>query len=127
MAGRLNEDIPADEAKAHVNPKPTEVEDKEHAVDYVTETQERDVPERVAQDPEIQESVLKRKGGETGNASRSNGQRSDSSSTQKVEQPHTAKGTESSPGKSSERGAVVGAIMGAALVFLVDVLRLRRR
>ena len=127
MAGRLNEDIPADESEAHVNPKPTEVKDKEHAVEFVTQTEERDVPERVAQDPEIQDSVLKRTGRETGNASMSDGRRSDSSSTQKVEQSRTKEGAESSSRKSSERGAVVGAIVGTALVFLVDVLGLRRR
>ena len=127
MAGRLNEDIPADESEAHVNPKPTEVKDKEHAVEFVTQTEERDVPERVAQDPEIQDSVLKRTGRETGNASMSDGRRSDSSSTQKVEQFRTREGAESSSRKSSERGAVVGAIVGTALVFLVDVLGLRHR
>ncbi len=127
MAGRLNEDIPEDEAEAHVNPKPTEVKDKEHAVEYVTQTQEPDVPERVAQDPEVQDSVLKRKGRETSNAPRSNEDRSNSSSTQKVEQSHTTKVAESSSRKSSDRGAIVGAIVGAALVFMVDVLRLRRK
>ncbi|TMB81582.1 MAG: YihY/virulence factor BrkB family protein [Chloroflexi bacterium] len=127
MAGRLNEDIPADESEAHVNPKPTEVKDKEHAVEFVTQTEERDVPERVAQDPEIQDSVLKRTGRETGNASTSDGRRSDSSSTEKVEQSRTKEGAESSSRKSSERGAVVGAIVGTALVFLVDVLGLRHR
>ncbi|OLD79082.1 MAG: hypothetical protein AUG54_07035 [Ktedonobacter sp. 13_1_20CM_4_53_7] len=123
----MNEDIPADESEAHVNPKPTEVKDKEHAVEFVTQTEERDVPERVAQDPEIQDSVLKRTGRETGNASMSDGRRSDSSSTQKVEQFRTREGAESSSRKSSERGAVVGAIVGTALVFLVDVLGLRHR
>jgi len=103
------------------------VKDKEHAVEFVTQTEERDVPERVAQDPEIQDSVLKRTGRETGNASMSDGRRSDSSSTQKVEQFRTREGAESSSRKSSERGAVVGAIVGTALVFLVDVLGLRRR
>ena len=127
MAGRLNEDIPADESEAHVNPKPTEVKDKEHAVEFVTQTEERDVPERVAQDPEIQDSVLKRTGRETGNASTSDGRRSDSSSTEKVEQSRTKEGAESSSRKSSERGAIVGTIVGTALVFLVDVLGLRRR
>ena len=66
MAGKLNEDIPSDEAQEHVDTKPTEAADKEHAVGYVTQTQEPDVPERVAQDPEVQDQVLKRQGRETG-------------------------------------------------------------
>jgi YihY family inner membrane protein len=66
MAGKLNEDIPADEAQAHVDTKPTDVADKEHAVDFVTQTQEQDVPQRVAQDPEIQTEVLKTRGRQAG-------------------------------------------------------------
>src|SRR2546421_7311914 len=66
MAGKLHEDIPSDEAQEHVDTKPTEAADKEHAVGYVTQTQEPDVPERVAQDPEVQDQVLKRQGRETG-------------------------------------------------------------
>jgi YihY family inner membrane protein len=68
MAGKLNEDIPADEAQAHVDTKPTDVADKEHAVDFVTETQEQDVPQRVSQDPEIQAEVLKRQKQQAGNS-----------------------------------------------------------
>jgi YihY family inner membrane protein len=66
MAGKLNEDIPSDESQDHVDTKPTEAADKEHAVGYVTQTQEPDVPQRVAQDPEVQDQVLKRQGRETG-------------------------------------------------------------
>lgn len=127
MVGRLNEDIPADEAQAHVDTKPTEVADKEHTVDYVTQTQEPDVPERVAQDPEVQDHVLKTQGRETGNATARTGRPNASSSTQKVKRSHTVEVTESSSHKSSQRGALVGAIIGAALAFLIDVLRLRRR
>ena len=66
MAGKMNQDIPSDEAQEHVDTKPTEAADKEHAVGYVTQTQEPDVPQRVAQDPEIQDQVLKRQGRESG-------------------------------------------------------------
>jgi YihY family inner membrane protein len=126
MAGKLNEDVPADEAQEHVDTKPTESADKEHAVDYVTQTPEPDVPERVAQDPEVQEHVLKTQGRETGNGTARKGRR-EASSTQKVERSHTAAATASSPQKSSPRGVLVGALVGTALVFLVDVLRLRRK
>ncbi|MBV9019574.1 MAG: YihY/virulence factor BrkB family protein [Ktedonobacteraceae bacterium] len=60
MGGRLNDDSPTDEAKAHVDSRPTEKADKEHVVDFVLETQEPDVPPRVAQDPKVQEEVLQR-------------------------------------------------------------------
>ncbi len=127
MAGRLNEDIPTDEAQAHVDTKPTEATDKEHAVDYVTQTPEPDVPARVAQDPEVQAHVLKTQGRETDKATASKGRHNTSFSTPKVEPSHPAEAAASSSPKSSQRGALVGTIVGAALAFLIDMLRLRRR
>jgi YihY family inner membrane protein len=127
MAGRLNEDIPTDEAQAHVDTKPTEAADKEHTVDYVTETSEPDVPPRVAQDPEIQAHVLKTQGRETGKATASKGPDNTSFSTPKGKPSHPAQGAASYSPKSSQRGALVGAIVGAALAFLIDMLRLHRR
>jgi hypothetical protein len=44
MAGKLNEDIPEGEAQTHVDTKPTEQADKEHAFDVVSKTEEGDVP-----------------------------------------------------------------------------------
>jgi membrane protein len=126
MAGRLNQDIPSDEAQEHVNTKPTEAADKEHAVDYVTQTPEPDVPERVAQDPEVQAHVLKTQGGETDKATTSKGRDTTAFSTPKGEPSHTGKGAATSPA-SVQRGALVGAIMGAALIFLIDILHLRNR
>jgi hypothetical protein len=70
MAGKLNEDIPSDEGGSHVDTRPTEHADKEHAVGYVKETPERDVSQRVAEDPDVQEEVLKRQGQVTGNGER---------------------------------------------------------
>jgi YihY family inner membrane protein len=127
MAGKLNEDIPADEAKAHVDTKPTDVADKEHAVDFVTETQEQDVPQRVSQDPEIQAEVLKTQGRPAGNSQTEKQQQPLSRSDRQLEQSQTSKKSDSSPHTSSQGGALVGAIMGAVLVFLVEMLRLRRK
>ncbi len=104
-----------------------EAADKEHTVDYVTQTSEPDVPERVAQDPEIQAQVLKTQGRETGKATASKGPDNTSFSTPKGEPSHPAQGAASYSPKSSQRGALVGAIVGAALAFLIDMLRLRRR
>jgi preprotein translocase subunit SecF len=125
MAGRLNEDIPQDESEARVDTKPTELSDKEHTVDYVIETEEPDVPERVSQDPEIQAEVLKRHRRQDGNAQTQ--QQKVPSSDQKTRQTHRSQAVQSASPKSVERGAVVGAIIGAVLVFLVDFLRLRHR
>ena len=44
MAGKLNQDIPADEAHTHVDTHPTDQADKEHAIDIVTKSEEHDVP-----------------------------------------------------------------------------------
>jgi YihY family inner membrane protein len=127
MAGKLNEDIPADEAQAHVDTKPTDVADKEHAVDFVTETEEQDVPQRVSQDPEVQAEVLKTQGRQAGSRHTEKQHQPLSLSDRQLEQSHASKKAHSSPHTSSERGALVGAIMGAALVFLVEMLQLRRK
>jgi hypothetical protein len=129
MAGKLNEDIPADEAQAHVDPKPTEGADKEHAVDFVTETEDQDVPQRVSQDPEIQAEVLKTQQGEQAGRPQAEKQHpSLSLSERQGEQSQaSSKKPHSSPHPSSHRGAVVGALMGTALVFLVEKLQLRRK
>lgn len=96
-------------------------------MDYVTETSEPDVPPRVAQDPEIQAHVLKTQGRETGKATASKGPDNTSFSTPKGEPSHPTEGAASYSPKSSQRGALVGAIVGAALAFLIDMLRLHRR
>ena len=44
MAGKLNQDIPADEAHTHVDTHLTDQADKEHAMDIVTKSEEHDVP-----------------------------------------------------------------------------------
>jgi len=127
LAGRLNKDIPEDEAETHVDTRPTEAADKEHTVDYVTQTPEPDIPERVALDPKIQAQALKEQGQPSDNVPARNADRKASPSSQKVEKSHTSKQAQSSSQKSSERGVFVGAIFGALLVLLLDLLRLRRK
>jgi len=63
MAGKLNEDIPADEGQAHVDATPTDQAHEEHVVESVAQTKEQDVPERVSQDSHVQVDVLKNKDG----------------------------------------------------------------
>jgi YihY family inner membrane protein len=82
MAGRLNEDRPIDEARAHVDSKPTEEADKEHVVDFVLETHEPDVPPRVAQNPEVQAQVLQRQVSHNDDADTHNGPQDASGSSQ---------------------------------------------
>jgi hypothetical protein len=127
MAGKLNEDIPEDEAEAHVDTRPTDAADKEHAVDFVTQTEEPDVPERVAQDSEVQAEVLKTQGRQAGNVQAHQRHPNTSLSDQKVEQARTSQAAQPSSHNSSGRDALVGAMVGTALVFLVDVLGLRRK
>lgn len=64
MAGRLNEDIPQDEAQVRVDTKPTEYADKEHTVESIQTAQEADVPPRVAQNPKIQDEVIRHRNNE---------------------------------------------------------------
>ncbi len=127
MAGKLNEDIPADEGEAHVNTKPTDVADKEHAVDFVTETEEQDVPERVSQDPEIQAEVLKKQGGQAGSRQAEKQRPPLARSDRQVEQSHASKKAHASSHTSFQQGALVGAIMGTVLAFLVEMVQLRRK
>jgi YihY family inner membrane protein len=42
MAGKLNQDIPAHEAQSHVDTRPTDQADKEHAINVVTKTEEKE-------------------------------------------------------------------------------------
>lgn len=127
MAGKLNEDIPKDEAETHVDTRPTEAADKEHTVDYVTKTPEPDVPKRVASDPEVQAQALKEQRQPSENVSAHNANVKASPSGQNVEQSHTSKQVQTSSQMPSQRGALVGAIFGAVLMLLIDILRLRRK
>ncbi|MFL5653192.1 MAG: hypothetical protein ACJ8CB_03285, partial [Ktedonobacteraceae bacterium] len=74
-----------------------------------------DVPERVAQDREVQEHVLKTQGRETSNGTARKEHPKTSSSMHQVEQSHTVEVTKSASQTSSQRGALVGAIRGESL------------
>ncbi len=145
MAGKLNEDIPSDEGKAHVNTKPTDQADKEHAVSFVKETDEEDVPPQVAENPEVQEEVQKQQGGNTGDASNASNRggegRAPSNQPQKASTGFQSKST-NIPNKPAtqeivsapvfrqgipQQGIVVGVVVGALLSFLVEMLHLREK
>jgi len=149
MAGRINEDIPDDEGKDHINTKPTEQADKEHVVNYVKKTDERDVPQQVAEDPEVQQEVQKRQGGRAG-SSGSNGNTgnrggdgrtasnlqsrttasSQSRSTSLPNRPATKESSTSTSKSSSaipQQGIAIGVVAGAVISFLVEMFRLRKK
>ena len=44
MAGKLNQDIPADEGQTRVDTNPTEQAHQAHTLDTMSKTEERDVP-----------------------------------------------------------------------------------
>lgn len=148
MGGKLNEDIPSDEGKAHVDTKPTDQADKEHAVSFVKETDEEDVPPQVAQNPDIQEEVQKQQGTNTGtgnnvgNAGSRGGERratsdqpqrvvasSQSKPTSLPNKPATQEIVSTSASKQGipQQGIVVGVVVGAVISFLVEALRLRKK
>jgi YihY family inner membrane protein len=143
MAGRVNKDIPADEGQDHVNTKPTEQADKGHVVDYVKETDDRDVPQQVAEDPEVQQEVERRQGGgargagNNGNASNrggsaTSGQRTTASSqSRSTSLPNKPAAQTVSTSRSNQtipqQGIVIGVLAGTVISFLVDMLRLRKK
>lgn len=145
MAGKLNDDIPSDEGDAHVNTKPTDQADKEHAVDFVKETDERDVPQSVSEDPDVQDAVQKRQGGNVGGASnQGDGRRDDQPQQKAAGSPRHASidakennanrptrqdvSASASPRQEiSQRGIVIGVVAGALLTFLIEALHLRDR
>ncbi len=147
MAGRINEDIPSDEGKDHINTKPTEQADKSHVVNYVKKTDERDVPQQVAEDPEVQREVQKRQGGSAENVgSNGNGGNrggderatstaqsrtsvsSQSGSTSLPNKPATQEVSTSRPNQAiPQQGIVIGVVAGTVISFLVEMLRLRKK
>jgi len=58
MMGKLNEDIPADASQAHIDATPTDQAHEENAVEFESQTKERNVPELVS---DVQVDVLKNK------------------------------------------------------------------
>jgi YihY family inner membrane protein len=149
VAGSINEDIPSDEGKDHINTRPTEQADKEHVVNYVKKTDEPDVPQKVAEDLEVQEAVQRQQGGSAG-SSGSNGNAGSRGGEGRVTSNQQPRNSASSQGRSTglpnkpaaqvgttstsrpnqaipQQGIAIGVVAGAVISFLVEMLRLRKK
>jgi hypothetical protein len=132
MAGKLNEDIPTDERKDHVDTKPTDQAAKEQAIGFVKQTPEHDVPQRVSEDPEVQDEVLRQRGRDAETIERSmSEQQTAAVQTKQVDlqnyRSHPNASAPTSEQEISPKGIVLGVIVGVVLSFLVEVLRLHHK